>query len=919
MTGEFVRELLGEAESLPCYIHPFTPLRAQDTYQALEERISKLRKKGVRSMNLLWSGAEAEGYEPFNSESYWMRIGWAAQLCRQYGMTFMLQDAAPFPTGRADGFLEQKEYAKNKWYLGERHLDVKGPLEHGAFLVSELCGSLRSTDQEHGFALARPFAGDRLLAVVAVRRDGEKLAAETALDLTDEVEDGLLSWAVPDGIWRIFVIFETQNDGGRRYYINLQDEESVAVNIEAIYEPHYEHLKEEIGKTWIGFFYDEAEIGNLLEYCTPIQPGHPRNLQGESMALPWSGETARRWKRLWRGEERRVLPFLWEEDEQLYHRVRFRYMDMISSIVRETFNGQMHRWCRAHGLQYIGHNLEDENTHCSLATGPVHFFRMQANQDAAGIDLIGGQLMPGKDFRQAWYGSSSGDGEFYHYGIAKLASSAAHIDPNKKGRSFCEVFAVYGAITGSRLRKYVYDHLLVNGINEMIPAPAEIPGADEAACRTENGYVGKMCHLLHHAKPVIQTAVLYHAEAEWYQGAFQRFQEPGRELARHQISYDVIPADVFTKKEWYGTDTADGLCINGHRYEALIIPAAEAVPEGVRWFLEEAKRTGFPVFYCDRAPAREAESGQSVVCSYGETVPLSELADRVRSRISRDMVSEAVQPELRCAHYCAEEGNYYLLFNEGKATWMTMRFPVAERVYELNLMRRQIQELKAAQVKNGKEILLTLPMETWEMKVLLLCEEEIFVNSGVKGLDGAAGKGMWIHQMSYRERVEAVRPRWHIQLQSEAMTEGAEGILEEKTTEDKKDSVNELVTEELVNINGADYFPRFVGRVIYTADVFWNTPPTWLNLGEVYERCEVFVNGHSAGRAQNTPYRFRISEAAQSGKNELRIEVDTGIARRKGRDDQEAFGNSMSATVYNSLEPGGMLGPVSVWYAGEGV
>ena len=34
------------------------------------------------------------------------------------------------------------------------------------------------------------------------------------------------------------------------------------VLIEAVYEPHWEHYKDEFGKTIVGFFSDEPSLGN---------------------------------------------------------------------------------------------------------------------------------------------------------------------------------------------------------------------------------------------------------------------------------------------------------------------------------------------------------------------------------------------------------------------------------------------------------------------------------------------------------------------------------------------------------------------------------------------------------------------------------------------------------------------------------
>ena len=90
--------------------------------------------------------------------------------------------------------------------------------------------------------------------------------------------------------------------------------------------------------------------------------------------------------------------------------------------------------------------------------------------------------------------------------------------------------------------------------------------------------------------------------------------------------------------------------------------------------------------------------------------------------------------------------------------------------------------------------------------------------------------------------------------------------------------------------------------------------PDRLDLGDVFEIAKVWVNGQHAGIRQVPPYGFDIGALAVPGKNRLKIVVKTGCARDLNREDSAAFGRSMSATVYNSLEPGGMLGPVRLLY-----
>ena len=106
----------------------------------------------------------------------------------------------------------------------------------------------------------------------------------------------------------------------------------------------------------------------------------------------------------------------------------------------------------------------------------------------------------------------------------------------------------YGNVCSVRLRKFVLDHLFVNGINHLIYADAGETGTPDVYWRLLNDYGNSMCRLLNRTAPVIKTAILYHAEAEW-SGQFQYFHLPARELARRQISYDVIPAEDVYKRQ----------------------------------------------------------------------------------------------------------------------------------------------------------------------------------------------------------------------------------------------------------------------------------------------------------------------------------------------------------------------------------
>ena len=101
------------------------------------------------------------------------------------------------------------------------------------------------------------------------------------------------------------------------------------------------------------------------------------------------------------------------------------------NYIRKNFSEQLGNWCKAHGVEYIGHVVEDNGTHSRLGMGAAHYFRAMAGQDMAGIDVIGGQIIYGAP-TQTRKQMTDIDGEFFHYALGKMGASCGQLDPRKK-------------------------------------------------------------------------------------------------------------------------------------------------------------------------------------------------------------------------------------------------------------------------------------------------------------------------------------------------------------------------------------------------------------------------------------------------------------------------------------------------------
>ena len=152
---------------------------------------------------------------------------------------------------------------------------------------------------------------------------------------------------------------------------------------------------------------------------------------------------------------------------------------------------------------------------------------------------------------------------------------------------------------------------------------------------------------------------------------------------------------------------------------------------------------------------------------------------------------------------------------------------------------------------------------------------------------------------------------------------GQEGILVEgpwklslkKAGEDKFIYERDLFA--LKNLTSGSFWPNFSGTMKYETSVIISrdgrkegpnedggqenkTESILLDLGEVYETAEVWINGQRAGCRIAPPYRFDVTSRMKEGKNEVEVLVtNTLVHQQKDR---------MSVTL--PVEPSGLLGPV---------
>lgn len=866
------------------YIFPFLWMRGEEE-KILRTEIAKIYECGIRAVCV-----EARPHDDFCGPGWRHDMDIVLEESKARDMKVWILDDKHFPTGYANGLIEQKYPERKKQYIACTTADVLGSSRPLSLNVSRM---LKPTI---GFwEIGNPVdyeerAKNTLVSVVALRFHEGSVFHEDLIDLTDSCKDGVCSFHLPEGQWRIHVIYRTRTDGGNPTYINMIDAESAHTQIEGVYEAHYQRYGDEFGKTIAGFFSDEPQFGNISEQVFDTRLGRPK------MPLPWSAELEEMLKERCGGSCRALLPLLFADTLEAVKQpqMRYDYMDCVSKLYAKNFSRPIGQWCKDHGVEYIGHVVEDNSVHSRLGLGAAHWFRAMEGQDMAGIDIIGSQYFYGAPAQtRKSMGENQSDGEFFHYALGKLGASGGHLDPKKKGRTMCELFGAYGWSFGVRDMQHLLDHLLVRGINHLVPhafSMAEYPDHDcppHFYARGNNPqfpyfaklmhYANRMCDQLNGGQHVADVAVLYDGELDWC-GERMPMQKVCRALTEHQIEFDIVCLDMLRHMEDYkGSVTGKCMTINGVEFGALLVPWAEYVPQGLLDFAKA--HPDFPVLFVDAAPkaALRDEGGSAPVLGSADVVALKSLPDYLDAMGLRRIHAAPAWENLSVYHY-RKDGNRYLLMNEDpEHAWEGVVTLPAEGVLSCYDGMADCYA-RTDTVYEGETAKISLRLEPGECVLLL---------------EGIPQEGLTVRRSLTRESYANsldLSKNWQV-----------------KCVRAGQDNAPFVDVEELRPIS--DEQPAFSGCIVYRK-VFQLTKAPECALFEaeqVYESLSVKVNGTEAGFRLTPPYALELKDCLKAGENVLEVEVATTPAR-----DQLNYPMPPFDFTREALEPTGMFGAVTL-------
>ena len=333
MSKSILEALQGKNDN---YILPFLWMRGEEE-AVIREEIEKIDECGIKAVCL-----ESRPHPDFAGPLWWRDFDIVLDEAKKRNMKIWILDDAHFPTGMANGLIPKKYPERAKQYLSVKTFDIVGPVFRGTLDIPYNM-TKTFTFMDLGKRPEQPLVDEqKLVGIYAFPlKEGDTVKDECCVlypemkgsipGIQAEIRDNTLICDLPEGVWRLFIVHTTYDEGGKNDYINMLDGDSVHVLIEAVYEAHYNKYPEEFGKTIAGFFSDEPGFSNVDGFSFDEAIGRKK------MPLPWSKEMPEYLEERLGKDWKDLLPLLFypSDDDVKTAKVRYAYMDAATRLYQK--------------------------------------------------------------------------------------------------------------------------------------------------------------------------------------------------------------------------------------------------------------------------------------------------------------------------------------------------------------------------------------------------------------------------------------------------------------------------------------------------------------------------------------------------------------------------------------------------------
>ena len=715
---------------------------------------------------------------------------------------------------------------------------------------------------------------------------------ENVVDLTEKVKDGKLTWQVPEGYWKI-VRFGYSLTGKENHpappeatglEVDKMDARAVKDYFEHYISMYMDASKGMMGKRGVQFMLTDSYEAEQ-ETWTPLMKEEFEKRRGYSL-LPWlpvlTGDIVNS-----AGESER---FLWDWRKTIGELVVENHYDQLTEILKPYHMGRYSE-SQENGRVYLADGMEVKRT----ATYPMSAAWTPNNMGAST------PTMSQADIRES--------------------ASVAHV--YGQNINAAESLTAYG-LEGNAWSFYpgnlkpIADMEIASGLNRFVihtsphqPVDDKIPGlglgpfgqwfdrhdtwAEHAKSWTD--YLGRSCYLLQQGK-FVADILYYYGEDNNITGLF------GGELPKipSGYNYDFVNADALThlvgvKKKMLTTPS-------GMSYKVLFLD-------------KNVKRMSLTVL---RKIAELAKKG-AVICGTKPEIPASlldsqkEFNDLINQiwntnrpnvydeavSLQEALQSQGIQPDvtlvddsIRFVHRTLPTAEIYWVNNSSnQAKHVELSFRVSDKLPEVWHPETGEKEAVSYKMLDDRTVV-TLD---------LVQQDAVFVI-----FSGKAKEREVVLPKLEKKEVLAIDGSWNVSFQ------------------EKRGAPQSIVMEQLTDFSlskdaGVKYFSGTASyqKEFEVPDSLYNADATYyLDLGEVRNMAEVFVNGQNMGFFWKSPYIVPVT-SLQKGKNKLEIKVTNQWVNRLIGDAQPGVKEKITYTAVQfyapdaPLLPSGLLGPVKLW------
>lgn len=836
----------------------------------LDRQLREMRDKGVMEAFI----HARRGLEvPYLSETWFDRVGFTVRKAGEYGMRMWLYDEDNWPSGYAGGRVlkshpecRAKNLAKVTVPASEAHEIPEGKL------------------------------------VAALVHYGDEV-----VDITDGVRDGSLDWVAQHRHWEISFFMEREGHWQPAYtedwYVDLLDPKCVEAFIRSTHEEYWRRFKDDFGGAVAGIFTDE--------------PGFYNNFwDRDPETNTWTPDFLAEFERIKGYDLRPQLLSLWDDIGD-YRQIRADYYDVYSMLFRDVYFKALYDWCEEHGVESIGHvTVEEELKQNARMFGD--FFRSSEYEHIPGVDEIG-QLRA--------------DPNVY---TPKLGSSAAHVF----GRERCmsETFGVYGWKLTLAEMKQITDLQYARGINFFVPHAFyySIEGDRKEECPPSEfwqntwwryfkryaDYVGRMGYMNTRGRHVADIAVNYPLPSVWAEltpteeaksvEIDAAFKDVSTRLLANQLDFDYLHDDALC-----AAMVQDGrLLIQDEDYRIFIIPAATVMSVDTMGKLGQFVRQGGTLIICGDLPQQAVLSGtdeelEGILVSLREDhgkgnyilLPSTDdVVKAVNSIHTPDLVLEPGTETINYLHRRVGETDIYFLANRSSESHtFTGVFRATGVPAFWNAEDGASSDVPQYTHSEGYTRI-PMKIEGFGSAYVVFSPGEgrpHVVETDLPGITEVTGDfvcGMTPYTGTFYADValggQVTRRTADVLDIPDAieLTDGWTFRLENQTAAGKTDL--ESWTEQGLE----EYSGSAVYAIDFDLDADYLDRPLMLDLGDVRETAEIWVNGTQVAVRPWRPYTAEIRSAVREGTNRLEVIVTNTLANR----------------FTPEKLPSGLLGPVSI-------